>query len=67
VPDDKLMTTGQVARELRLSHRSLNRWAEQGVIRPAVVTPGGRRLWDLEDLRRQIRDMSSASGGGSNL
>jgi DNA-binding transcriptional MerR regulator len=58
-PDVDLLTTTQAARELGVSARSLARWAREGRLRPALVTPGGdkrsgRYLWDLDDLRDQL-------------
>ncbi|HYH31866.1 MAG TPA: helix-turn-helix domain-containing protein [Pseudonocardia sp.] len=55
-----LLTTTQAAQELGVSARSLARWAREGRLRPALVTPGGdqrsgRYLWDLDDLREQLR------------
>ncbi len=54
-----LLTTTQAARELGVSARSLARWAQEGRLRPALVTPGGdkrsgRYLWNLDDLRDQL-------------
>ncbi|SNR47962.1 MerR HTH family regulatory protein [Haloechinothrix alba] len=53
----RLHSTGEVARELGVSTRALSRWAKEGSLTPALVTPGGRYKWDLEDVRRQLRDM----------
>ncbi|MFC5232775.1 helix-turn-helix domain-containing protein [Pseudonocardia zijingensis] len=57
-----LLTTTQAARELGVSARSLARWAQEGRLRPALVTPGGdkrsgRYLWDIEDLREQLLNL----------
>ncbi|MGH8967870.1 MAG: MerR family DNA-binding transcriptional regulator [Actinomycetes bacterium] len=52
--DDRLWTTGEVARALRIAPRSLSRWAKQGLVTPAMITPGNRYLWDLDDLREQL-------------
>ncbi|QYN36605.1 helix-turn-helix domain-containing protein [Pseudonocardia sp. DSM 110487] len=54
-----LLTTTQAARELGVSARSLARWAQEGRLKPALITPGGdkrsgRYLWDLDDLRDQL-------------
>jgi excisionase family DNA binding protein len=54
-----LLTTTQAAEALGVSARSLARWAREGRLRPALVTPGGdqrsgRYLWDLDDLREQL-------------
>jgi hypothetical protein len=31
--------------------------AEQGVLRPAFTLPSGQHRWDLDDVRRQLRDL----------
>jgi excisionase family DNA binding protein len=56
VGDQRLLSTGEAARALGLSTRSLARWAQEGKVTPALVTPGGQYRFDLDDLRRQLRD-----------
>jgi ADP-ribose pyrophosphatase YjhB (NUDIX family) len=51
---DELVTTSAAARELKVSARSLARWAERGDLRPVLRTPGGHLRWNLADLRRQL-------------
>lgn len=55
MPEPKLVTTGAAARELGVDQSTLNRWAEQEKVTPAVTTGGGHRRWDMDDLRRQLR------------
>jgi DNA-binding transcriptional MerR regulator len=55
VTADRLLTTGQLARELGLSARSLARWAQEGQLKPTLVTPGGQYRWEVEDVRQQLR------------
>jgi DNA-binding transcriptional MerR regulator len=50
------VSTGQAAAELGISIRTLQFWAKRGWIKPAGKTPGGRYRWDVDDLRRQLRD-----------
>lgn len=54
---ERLLSTGEAARALGLSRRTLARWAADGRLTPAVVSPGKRTRywWDLDDTRRQIR------------
>ena len=54
---DRLLTTGELARELGLSARSLARWAQEGQLTPTLVTPGGQYRWELEDVREQLRQL----------
>lgn len=54
--DQRLLSTGDAARALGLSARSLARWAKEGRVTPAMVTPGGRYRFVLDDLRRELRE-----------
>lgn len=51
---DKFASTGEAARAVGVSTRSLARWAQDGTVTPAVRTPGGHLRWDIEQLRRQL-------------
>ena len=52
----RLLTQGEAARAIGMSTRSLSRWVRLGKLIPTVTTPGGQARWDLDDLRRQLRD-----------
>lgn len=54
VPRSELLTTAQAAREIGISARTLARYAERGLLSPAVVLPSGHRRWDMADVRRQL-------------
>jgi len=49
-----LPTTAQVAKQLGISSRTLERYAERGWVTPARVLPSGHRRWSLEDVRCQL-------------
>ena len=51
--ETKLMSTGNAARHLGVSVRSLQQWARDGVVVPDMVTPGGHGRWDIDRLKRQ--------------
>jgi DNA-binding transcriptional MerR regulator len=53
------MRTGEAARELGISPRTLARYAADGKVTPARVVPGQRNQywWDIGDLRQQLRDL----------
>jgi excisionase family DNA binding protein len=58
VPEaERLLSTGEAAKALGLSRRTLSRYAADGRLTPAVKAPGLRAhyWWDLDDLRRQLR------------
>ncbi len=50
------MTTGELARELGVSHSAILKWTREGLITPELTTPGGHHRWDAEKVRQQLRD-----------
>jgi hypothetical protein len=53
----ELLTTAQAARWIGVSRRTLARYAELGWLKPTVTLPSGHHRWELEDLRRQVREL----------
>lgn len=51
----RLVTTGQAAKELGVTRRSIVRWVRRGELEPDYVTPGGHYRWDVERLRAEVR------------
>jgi predicted site-specific integrase-resolvase len=56
VTSDNLVPTDTAAKAIGVSRRSLVRWWKDGAVTPALVTPGGHARWDVEDLKRQLRE-----------
>ena len=52
------VTTGKAADALGVSLTTLQRWAHQGLVTPALRTAGGHFRWDIDDLRGQLRAMN---------
>lgn len=52
------VTTGEAAKALGVSIRSLQQWAKDGLILPDYVTPGGHMRWDVERVRAELRNPS---------
>lgn len=52
-----LVSTGEAARELGVSRTTLTRYVARGWLRPAHELPSGHLRWDLNDLRRQLREL----------
>ncbi|TWF79744.1 excisionase family DNA binding protein [Pseudonocardia hierapolitana] len=50
------LTTGELARELGVSHSAILKWAKDGLITPELTTPGGHHRWDAEKVRQQLRE-----------
>lgn len=51
-----LVSSGQAAKELGVSLRSLQEWTRTGQLTPDYVTPGGHARWDVERVRRELRE-----------
>ena len=50
--DQQYLTPGQVARILHVSPKTIDRWADQGLI-PCITTLGGHRRF-REDVVREV-------------
>ena len=59
-----LVSTGEAARELGVSSRVLRKWAEQGVLIPDLVTPGGHYRWNIDRIRAELQHPSRRHHGG---
>jgi hypothetical protein len=58
-----LVPTGVAAKAIGVDRGTLVRWWQQGVVQPAVVTPGGHARWDVDQLRRDLRDLRQPDDG----
>lgn len=54
---DRLLSTGEAAKELSVDRSTLARWQREGRVTPARFTAGGHARWDLADLERQVADL----------
>lgn len=53
----RLLTSGELAKELGVSLRTVQRWVADGVIGPEYRTPGGHGRYDLDSVREQLRSL----------
>jgi excisionase family DNA binding protein len=53
--DDTLMSTAEAAEWIGVTVGTLQRWALDGHVTPALRLPGGEYRWDRTDLRTQLR------------
>lgn len=60
VAPPKYVSTGVAAKALGVDRGTLARWWANGDVTPAYVTPGGQARWDMDDLKRQLRDRRKA-------
>lgn len=64
-PDEvEYLTPGQAARILHVSPKTVDRWADQGLI-ACVVTLGGHRRFAPEAIAAVVEQMSGKGGTGS--
>lgn len=54
VADERLLSTGQLARVLGVSPTAIRDWQAAGAIHPAYVTPGNHARWRLADVRAEL-------------
>ncbi|MBA2308551.1 MAG: helix-turn-helix domain-containing protein [Pseudonocardiales bacterium] len=54
--DDRLITSGDVARRLGVGTRTVGAWVRRGWLRPAVTTPGGRYRFRWSEVTEQLRE-----------
>jgi predicted site-specific integrase-resolvase len=53
---EPLVSTGEAAKVIGVGRATLARWWADGLVTPALVTAGGHARWDVEDLKRQLRN-----------
>ncbi len=56
----KLVATGEAAREIGVARTTLFRWWKAGLVEPELVTAGGQARWDVESLKKQLRERPPA-------
>jgi excisionase family DNA binding protein len=59
------LTPSQAARLLHVSPKTVDRWADQGLV-PCVVTLGGHRRFSPEAIAAIVDQMAGKGGGGSS-
>ncbi|MGH8965773.1 MAG: helix-turn-helix domain-containing protein [Actinomycetes bacterium] len=52
---EPLLTTAELAKRLGVSPRTLQRWRNEGWIKPEWTTIGGQARWIETDVREQVR------------
>lgn len=58
---ERLVTTGEAARTLGVDPSTLSRWASSGRVVPASKTIGGHLRWDVDELRRQVAEITGSA------
>ena len=58
-----LLFTAELAKRLRVAAGTVQRWRREGLITPALVTPGGQARWVEADVRDQLRRLDEQRQG----
>ncbi|MCI2416313.1 helix-turn-helix domain-containing protein [Saccharopolyspora sp. K220] len=54
-----LISSAELAKRLGLARRTISNYAQQGLITPALVTPGGQYRWRYEDVVAEMRALAA--------
>ncbi len=54
----RLIGSGEAAKALGVSTRTLARWVQEERITPALITAGGHYRFDLDDLKSQLAELA---------
>jgi MerR HTH family regulatory protein len=55
-PAEPLLPSGEIAKRIGVSVRTIGQWVTDGVLVPDVVTPHGRYRWRWSSVERQLRE-----------
>ena len=58
----ELVSSAEIAREFGVSRRTISRYVKDGHLVPTVVLPSGIYRWDIDDVRRQLRQLRQRDG-----
>ncbi|NKQ52833.1 MerR family transcriptional regulator [Amycolatopsis sp. K13G38] len=61
--NEELVPTGTAAQRIGVHRGTLVRWWQRGLVAPALITPGGQARWDVDNLKRQLRDLREEGSG----
>ncbi|GGI92381.1 hypothetical protein GCM10011581_31930 [Saccharopolyspora subtropica] len=56
--DSPLISSTELAKKLGLARRTISHYAKQGLITPALITPGGQYRWRYEDVVAEMRALA---------
>ncbi|PKW13132.1 MerR family DNA-binding transcriptional regulator [Saccharopolyspora spinosa] len=64
---NRLLTSGELARELGISPRTVARYVRLNLLTPTETTLGGHYRWDLDEVREQIKKLREQNSHGEDL
>jgi predicted site-specific integrase-resolvase len=53
---DDLVPTADAAKAIGVHRSTLAHWRAAGYVTAALMTPGGQARWDVDNLKRQLRE-----------
>ncbi|OZM83585.1 AlpA family transcriptional regulator [Pseudonocardia sp. MH-G8] len=53
--EERLISTGEVARAVGLSRQTIQRYMREGLLTPVFTTTGGHARWRLDEVLEQLR------------
>ncbi|MFC7342069.1 MerR family DNA-binding transcriptional regulator [Saccharopolyspora griseoalba] len=53
-----LISSSELAKKLGLARRTISHYAKNGLITPAVITPGGQYRWRYDDVVTEMRELA---------
>ena len=62
VPARRLVSTSELARTLGLSTRTIQRYRQEGLLAPDLVSLGGHARWDPDKVRAQLHELQQRPG-----
>jgi predicted site-specific integrase-resolvase len=54
---DPMLTTAEAARVVGIHRKTLSGYVGRGLIKPTLRLPSGHMRWDVDDLKRQLREL----------
>ncbi|WP_433870103.1 MerR family DNA-binding transcriptional regulator [Saccharopolyspora sp. CA-218241] len=62
---ERYLTTGEVARKLGISPRTLARYVREGLLEPSLTLPSGHHRWAWDDVVRQMQEYRQQNRPGT--
>jgi len=62
VDDEPYVSSGEAAKRIGVSQSTLANWVQRGWVTPHLRTPGHRYRWQVERLKRELRELGQQHG-----
>jgi predicted site-specific integrase-resolvase len=61
---EPMLTTTEAAAAVNVHRKTLSKYVADGLIKPTLRLPTGHMRWELDDLKRQLRELDARRTGG---